>query len=291
MDNPRLTVSIVNYNAGDYLIGCLDSLNSVRAEIPMVICVVDNASSDDSIKRARERYPKINFVLNKSNLGFGKAHNQVLKAARTEYLLILNPDIVIKRGVLSELVRLMDADVNIGAATPKIIFEDGRVDLTAHRGFPTPLASLFYFFGNDRRYHLTERDMNRPHEVDAITGAFFLTKKAVLDRVGYFDEDYFMYAEDIDLCWRIKEVGMKVVYMPSKQIVHFKGISTGLKKHSQHLSGADLETKKRSLNYFYDTMKIFYRKHLEQRYPFFINWLVMLGINIQWWLAKRRLSV
>ncbi|MDO8429049.1 MAG: glycosyltransferase family 2 protein, partial [Candidatus Daviesbacteria bacterium] len=151
--------------------------------------------------------------------------------------------------------------------------------------------SFLYFLGNDRLYHLSGEDMTKIHEVDSITGAFFFTRKSVLDKVGIFDEDYFMYAEDLDLCYRIKSAGYKIVYVPSIKVIHHKGISSGLKKQTARLSTADLETKKRSLDYFYETMKIFYKKHLEEKYPFFINWLVYLGINIKWLLAKRKLEV
>jgi GT2 family glycosyltransferase len=145
--------------------------------------------------------------------------------------------------------------------------------------------------GNDSLYHLTDRNLEEIHEVDAITGAFFFTRKSVFEKVGYFDEDYFMYAEDIDLCYRIKKAGYKIMYIPKVSVLHSKGVSSGLKKHSQNISQANLETRKRSLNYFYKTMKIFYKKHYEKSYPFFINWLVYLGINLRWFLAKRKLTV
>lgn len=287
----KLTVSIVNFNTGDYLLGTLESLKLVSDQVEMDIVVVDNASTDDSIKKAEKLYPKVKFIKNAENVGFGKAHNQVLKTAKTKYLLILNPDMVVKQGVISVCLKYFEDEERIGAVTPKIIFEDGRVDMTAHRGFPTPWASLRYFLGDDSLYHLTKKDMNKPHEVDAITGAFLLTTKEVLEKVGYFDEDYFMYAEDIDLCFRIKKAGFKVVYLPEVQVIHFKGISSGLKKHTQEQTAANLETKKRSLDYFYSTMKIFYRKHLEKSYPGVINWLVYSGITLRWWLAKRKLTV
>jgi GT2 family glycosyltransferase len=287
----NLTVSIVNYNAGDYLLGTLESLRLVENEAEMEIVVVDNASTDDSIAKAKLKYPKIKYILNKENLGFGKAHNQVLKTANTEFILVLNPDMIIKPGVIKECIEFFKKNDQVGAITPRIIFEDGRVDMTAHRGFPTPWASLLYFLGNDSLYHQTMQDMKKPHEVDVITGAFFFTTKEVLEKVGVFDEDYFMYAEDIDLCYRIKKAGLKVMYLPDIQVVHFKGISSGLKEHTQQQTAADLETKKRSLNYFYSTMKIFYKKHLEKKYPFFVNRLVYLGIDLRWWLAKRKLTV
>lgn len=287
----QLTVSIVNYNAGEYLQGVLQSLELVSDEAEMEVVVVDNASTDDSIKQAQIKFPKVKYILNKENLGFGKAHNLVLKSAKSKYLLVLNPDMVVKPGVLKTCLKYFEDNEKVGALTPKIVFGDGRVDMTAHRGFPTPWASLRYFLGDDSLYHLTKQDLTKPHPVDAITGAFLLTSKAVLDKVGYFDEDYFMFAEDIDLCYRIKQAGFKIIYLPDIQVIHFKGISSGLKQQTKEQTKANLETKQRSLDHFYSTMKIFYQKHLEKKYPFFINWLVYLGINLRWWMAKRNPTV
>ncbi len=288
----NITVSIVNFNAGDYLIKTLNSLEQLNDKVRLNIFVVDNNSSDDSIEKAKKRFPKVNFIINTDNVGFGRAHNQILSNLSDEYVLILNPDIEVKSGVLDKLLNNFEQDPKIGAITPEIVFENGEVDMTAHRGIPTPWASFkYYFLKDDSLYHLTYKNLEEIHEVDSITGAFFLTKKEVLEMVGLFDEDYFMYAEDIDLCVRIKNSGFKVVYDPAVKVLHYKGISSGLKKHTNHLTTADKETKIRSLNYFYKTMKIFYGKHLARKYPFFINWLVYLGIDIKWFLAKRKLSV
>lgn len=289
---PKLTISIVNYNTGDYLIRCLDSIDKVKDEVFFEVYVVDNNSSDDSLSKAKKSYPKLNYILNHDNFGFGKAHNQVLKKVKSEYVLILNPDVELKSGELGEMIKFMDDNPSVGAATPEIVLPGGGIDLTAHRGFPTPWASfIYYVLGDDSLYHLTYKDMNKPHEVDAITGAFFLTRKFVLDKVGLFDEDYFMYAEDIDLCYRIKEAGLKIMYVPSIKILHHKGISTGLKKHSLEQSTASIETRRKMTDYFFETMKIFYKKHLEKNHPFFINWLVYFGINVKWALAKRKMMV
>lgn len=288
----KLTISVVNYNTGDYLSKCLLSIERVRDEAAIDVYIVDNASIDDSFERARKKYPKNHYIKNEVNLGFGKAHNQVLKINKNEFILILNPDSEIKKGDLKTMLSIMESDVRIGAASPEIILSNGEVDLTAHRGFPTPWASFrYYILGDDSLYHLTQKDMHVTHEVDAITGAFFLTRKSVLEKVGYFDEDYFMYAEDIDLCFRIKKAGYKVVYVPEIKVLHYKGISTGLKKHSQHQTSATVETRKKMTDYFYHTMKIFYKKHYEKKYPFFINWMVNLAINFKWLLAKRKLTV
>lgn len=290
----KLTISIVNFNTGDYLLRCIESLEKSKDEADISLFIVDNASTDDSIEKVKNKKIdlKIEYILNQQNLGFGKAHNQVLKKLNSQYILILNPDVEVKKGDISKILEFMEENPEVGAATPEIILSNGKVDLTAHRGFPTPWASFKYFiFGDDSLYHLTNQDLTKIHEVDAITGAFLLTRKSVLDKVGGFDEDYFMYAEDIDLCFRIKKAGYKIMYLPTVKVLHHKGISTGLKKHSQEQSTASLETRKKMTGYFYSTMKIFYKKHYAKNYPFFVNWLIYLAINLKWFLARRKLTV
>ena len=288
----NITISIVNYNAGEYLIKCLESLKNVANELSFDVFVVDNKSSDGSIEAAQRKFPNFNFILNKENLGFGKAHNVVLKKAKTPYVLTLNPDCEVLEGTLKYVFKFMEKNPDVGVSTCKIEKADGSLDIASHRGFPTPWASFLYFFlKNDRLYHLTDRPMDKIHEIDSGVGAFLFLKKAVLEKVGYFDEDYFLYAEDIDLCFRIKQAGFKVMYMPDVKIIHVKGVSSGIKKHSQANSSATSKTKNLSLDYFYKTMIIFYEKHYAKNYPFFFNWLVYLGINIKWQLARRSQTV
>lgn len=287
-----LSISIVNFNTGDFLLNCLLSLEKVKSEANIDIWIVDNASTDESLKKAKEKFPGLHYIENKENFGFGKAQNIVLSKIESEYILLLNPDTEVRAGVVFEMLKIMEENKTVGATSCKLVLGNGQIDWASHRGFPTPFASFFYYFlGNDSFYHLSQKPMDKPHEVDAISGSFFLTRKFVLEKIGYFDEDFFMYGEDLDLCFRIKEAGFKIMYVPTISAVHHKGISSGLKPHSQDITTADLETRKRSLDAFYEAMKIFYKKHLEKKYPFFINWLVKLGINIKWWLAKRSLSV
>ncbi len=288
----KLTISIVNYNTGDYLIECLNSLYKVREELEFDVCIIDNASSDGSIEEAKKKFPEFSYIQNSENLGFGKAHNLVLKKAKTPYVLILNPDCEVMPGALKYVIDFMENHPDVGVSSPKIEKADGSLDMASHRGFPTPRASfLYYFLKNDKLYHLTDRDMTKTHEVDSVVGAFMLMRRSVLEKVGYFDEDYFLYGEDIDLCFRIKKAGFKVMYVSEVKILHVKGISTGIKKHSQSDSSAGAQTKEMALNHFYSTMKLFYKKHYSKKYPFFFNWLVYAGINLKWYIAKRKLTV
>lgn len=288
----KLTISIVNYNAGDYLISCLTSLEKIKKDVEFDLFVVDNASTDGSIEQAKNKFPDFNFIINSENLGYGKAHNIALKKAKTPYVLVLNPDTQIPPVTLIKMLEFMEENPQVGIASPRVEKADGSLDIASHRGFPTPWASFLYFFlKNDRLYHLTDKDMTRPHEVDSVVGAFMLIRKSAIEQVGYFDEDYFLYGEDLDLCFRIKKAGFKVMYVPQVKVLHVKGVSSGIKKHSQDQSGATSSTKNLALDYFYSTMKVFYKKNYAKKYPFFFNWLVYLGIDIKWWLARRKKTV
>lgn len=288
----KLTISIVNYNAGQYLHKCLESLKKIEDELNFDVFVIDNESTDNSFTEAKKRFPGFNYIQNNSNLGFGKAHNLVLKKAKTPYVLTLNPDCEVLPGVLQYMFEYMEKNLDVGLSTCKVEKADGNQDTASHRGFPTPWASFLYFFlKNDRLYHLTNRDMTKSHEIDSAVGAFMFIRRSLLEKIGYFDEDYFLYGEDIDLCFRIKEKGEKVMYVPDVKILHVKGVSSGIKEHSQKDSTASLSTKSLALKYFYETMILFYKKHYAKKYPSFFNWLVYFGINIKWWLAKRNKTV
>lgn len=291
MGKIKLSIIIVTYNDGEYLLNCLSDLSRMD-DMDIDIWVVDNASTDGSIEEAKTKFPDIKYIVNSENLGFSKANNLALKKVNSEYILLLNADTKIKKGILGGVVNFLENNLDVGAVTPKIVLPNGKIDLTAHRGFPTPWASFkYYFLNDDSLYHLTNQDMFKIHEVDAITGAFFMTRKSILEKVGYLDESFFMYGEDIELCFRIKKAGYKIMYLPEYEVLHYKGVSSGLKKHSQDITTADRETRNKALNAFYQAMIIFYKKHLEKNYPGIVNWMVYLGINLKWQLAKRRLTV
>lgn len=291
MDNKKLSIVLVNYNDGNFLVDCLNSLDKIAGKIDFDIWVVDNNSQDDSIKLVKTQYSKINYILNPDNKGFSAANNQALRKINNEFILLLNPDTEVPPNTLPFMLEFMESHPDAGAASCKGLKSDGKMDWGYHRGFPTPWASFLYFLGNDSLYHLTSRDMEKTHEVDAISGSFFMTRKSVLDKVGFFDEDYWLYGEDLDLCFRIKKAGYKIYFVPDVTVTHHKGVSSGIKKHSQQFSTATNESKIRAFNSFYETMKIFYHKNLASDYPFFINWLIDISINLKWFLAKRKLQV
>ena len=188
----KLSITIVNYNAGEFLIKCLETLRKLEKEIDFDVYVIDNDSKDGSIEEAKKKFTNFIFIDNKANLGFGKAHNIALKLAKTPYLLTLNPDCEIPAGTLKYIFDYMEKNQDVGVATSKVVKADGSLDIASHRGFPTPKASFMYFFlKNDKYYHLTDQDMNKTHEIDSAVGAFMFMRRSVLEAVGYFDEDYF----------------------------------------------------------------------------------------------------
>lgn len=287
----KLSVVLVNYNCGSFLIECLNSLDKVKGGVDLEIWVVDNASEDDSLEETQKLFPKLNYIENQENLGFGAANNQALRKITTELILLLNPDTQVEKNTLPYMVNFMKEHPDVGASTCRGLKNDRTLDLAYHRGFPTPWVSLLYFLGNDSLYHLTDRNMEEAHEVDAISGSFFMTRKSVLNQIGIFDEDYWLYGEDLDLCFRMKQAGFKIMYVPKVVVIHHKGISSGIKEHSQEVTTAKREARLKAFNSFYETMKIFYKKHLASKYPLFINQLVYWAIDLKWFLARRKLHV
>lgn len=296
-----LSIIIVNYNTFDFLTHCLDTIENSKGRFKKEIIIVDNASSDKSTQMINKWLSEnqklkklpIKLIANQKNLGFAKACNQAIKIAKGKYILFLNPDTSIEEDTLTEMLKFMDKDPNIAVSTCKVELPNEEIDWASHRGFPTPWASFTYFtrlnklfpkskvFGG---YHLEYKNLNKPHEIDSPCGAFYLVRKVILNKVGSFDEDYFMYAEDLDLSYRIKKAGFKIFYNPKAKIIHHKGAASGMHKIK---SNTEKKVQIKVVRSFYDTMKIFYQKHYDTKYPKFVKFLVFLGIDF---LRIRRLA-
>lgn len=284
----KLTIIIVSYNTKDLTEGCLNSLGKVRAK-DWEIIVVDNASTDGSraMLASRAKKSEILTISNKTNVGYGAANNQGMKKARGEYILLLNSDTVASEVAISKMISFIEARPKAGVVTCKLVLADGTIDPACHRGFPTPWASLTYMIGAERefphsrlfgQYHLGYLPMDLPHKVDAVSGAFFLVRKRVLDEVGLFDENFFMYGEDLDLAYRIRGAGWKIWYNPDATVLH-------LKKQSGR-ANADDTRRKVTQKYFYETMRLFYKKHYAKKYGFLVNWFVNAAISIRLFLSS-----
>lgn len=255
-----VSIIIVNYNVKDALDNCIASIyKSNNTNLNLEIFVVDNNSIDSSQKLVREKYPNVKLIINRENIGFSKANNIALKHATGKYILILNPDTVLEEGTFQKLIDFIQSHPNTGAVTSKLIKANGELDGACRRSFPTLKVAIPRILGLSKlfpkskifgKYNLTYLDENQTYEVDSICGAFMFIPKEVLDEVGLFDEDYFMYGEDIDLCYRIKKKGKKIYYYPEVTTIHLKGESTR-------------KTKLSYVNNFYGAMAIFVKKNLK----------------------------
>ncbi|GAB6278961.1 MAG: glycosyltransferase [Lentimicrobium sp.] len=267
----KLSIIIVNYNVEFFLEQCLHSVKRACKNIEAEIWVVDNNSVDGSLKMLKEKFPEVNVIANKENLGFAKANNQAIHRAHGEYILLLNPDTVVAEDTFEKTVAFMDAHPDAGGLGVKMVDGKGKFLKESKRGLPTPSVAFFKMVGLTKifphnplfaRYYLGHLSDDEIHEVEILSGAFMLLRREVLQITGLLDEDYFMYGEDIDLSYRILKAGYKNYYFPHTRIIHYKGEST----------------RKSSLNYvftFYQAMAIFAKKHfsagLARRFNFFIN--------------------
>jgi GT2 family glycosyltransferase len=292
--NIRLSIIIVNYNTRELLAHCLESLfKGYRREIAnheYEVILVDNASSDDSVVMTKHNFPWVTILHNTQNDGFAKANNQGIVRSKGKYILLLNPDTLVEPIALNTLISYLDSHSQAGIVTGKIVLTSGKLDDACHRGFPTPWRAMTHFSGLSRLfphslffngYHLGYRGMDTSHEIDAGVGACLMIRRQVGEMVGWLDEDYFWYGEDLDLCFKVKQAGFQVVYIPVQVVIHYKGASSGIKKHSQHLSKADWAIKLQATKSRFDVMRIFYRKHYQDLYPGWVMTLVFWGISLK----------
>lgn len=287
MKTPKLTVIVLSYNTKNLLKDCLNSLEKVRNELNFEVIVPDNGSKDDSVKMVREEFFWVKKTIEiKKNLGFAAGNNKARLFVDGEYVLFLNSDTIVYKNTLSDIVGYLDKEKDVGAVTCKVVLKNGDLDKDTRRSFITPWIGLTHIYLKlDRifpksrlfgKYWYGYVSEDEVHEVDAIQGAFFLVRKKVLDKVGWFDEDYFLDGEDIDLSWKIKNAGWKIVYYPKVKILHLKGASKG---KNRIMNNVDLKDKLRYRLAGVNSMELFYRKRLWSKYPMLLNILIIVGIR------------
>jgi GT2 family glycosyltransferase len=284
----KLLVSavIVSYNVRSLLLDCLRAFYA-SSDIPVEAVVVDNASSDGSADAVSSTFPEAKVIRQAVNVGFGKANNAGLQQAEGRFVLLLNPDVTVLPGCVGKLADFLLVRPDAGAVGPRLERPDGSLDLAARRGFPTPSAAFYRLVGLSRlfpasprfnRYNLGHLPDGELHEVDSGTAACLLVRRAAVDRVGFFDPDYFMYGEDIDLCYRLKRGGWKVFYLPDARAVHLKGASTK-------------QSTRRMLWEFHRAMWTFHHKHYAADMPAFANGLVWASIWARWAALLARMEI
>ncbi len=284
-----ISVVIVSYNTKELLYNCLKSVTTAANGLNLEIFIVDNNSHDGTANFIKKNFPNIKLIANKKNLGFSKANNLALKIAKGKYVLILNPDTVLEKNTLLQMKKFMDENQQTAMATCTVELANGQLDRDARRRFPTPWRSFCHFshlskiFKNVNffsEYYMDDLPADQEHEVDACAGAFMFTRLSVLKKVGFFDEDFFFYGEDLDLCYRFKQNGYKITYTPITKIIHYKGASSGIKKHSEHLSKITRDSKIIAIKESTRAMELFYKKHYMDKYPFFVTQPVLTAIKI-----------
>jgi len=288
-----LSIIIVNHNTQDLLLTLLNSLKlSEVGSYRLETIVVDNASNDKSRELLKQSYPQVKLIVNSQNLGFAMANNQGLRQAQGRYLLLLNSDTVVEKETIRTMIEFMDSHSEFGVATCRVELSNGQLDPACHRGFPTVWVAVSYFVGLEKlfpksklfsQYHQGWKKKDIIHEVEVISGAFFMLRREVIEKVGLLDEGFFMYGEDVDWCMRIHQAGFRIAFVPVTKITHVKGQSARFKKESNKVDHKQL---KNHINkHFWQTMKLFYQKHYSHSYPRFLKWLIFRIID---WKIKRR---
>lgn len=226
----ELSVIIVNWNTRELLAGCLESVLATTHGLNYEMLVVDNASSDGSAEMVRQRFPQVRLIENDRNVGFAKANNQAIQVSSGRYVLLLNSDTRVHPGALQTLVTFMDRQAGCGAAGAALLNGDGSLQESC-QPTPTPLREAWRLFHLDRlwslsRYEMQHWDSERPRPVDVLQGACLMLRRQALDEVGLLDEDYFMYSEEVDLCYRLRRAGWQVWWVPGARVTHYGGQSS-----------------------------------------------------------------
>lgn len=281
-----LSIIIVNYGTYKLTKEAIDSILKYPPKSDFEIFLVDNASKDNSYEKLRNNFKNeiekgiIKTIANSTNDGFAVANNLAIKKARGNFILLLNSDTIVKKDTLNLCLKYIKNHPDVGVLGCKISLPNGKLDKACKRNFPNPKNSFQKLFGfstifskhgennnNTNSYNLDNLDDNGVYEVDCLVGAFMLLRKSTINEVGLLDENFFMYGEDIDWCYRIKEKGWKVIYYGKAEIIHYKSASS--KKQKSKL-----------IYEFYRAMYLFYNKHYQDKYSIFTKIVVYLGIAI-----------
>ncbi len=277
----KLTITFVLYNARSVIETALDSVYASKVNFDYEVIIVDNTSPDDSVDFIQKKYlsqpdiaAKTKLILNDHNAGYGIAHNIALREAKGDYLLILNTDIKLELDNLQTMVDFMESRSDVGAATCKIVLANGEIDKASRRSEPDLIKSFFRLFGLQKlfpksfgQYNMLHKDPSQQSELDVCSGAYMMMSRAAYEATGGFDERFFMYGEDIDLCRQIREVGFKIWWYPKTSCVHFRGQSTK-------------KTPNKMLFAFYNAMWIYYKKWYSAQYFHLLDPFVYLATRM-----------
>ncbi|WP_282136259.1 glycosyltransferase family 2 protein [Seonamhaeicola maritimus] len=266
----KLSVVILNYNVRYFLELCLKSVQAAISDLEAEIIVVDNNSEDGSCSMIKELFPKVILIENKENFGFSKGNNIGVREAQGEYLCVLNPDTVVAEDTFKKLLLFSEDKTSLGVVGCKLIDGVGRFLPESKRNIPFVKAAFKKLFGDPSMYYANHLNENDIGEVNVLVGAFMFMKRELYQKIEGFDEDYFMYGEDIDLSYRVLKLGLQNYYYGKTSVIHYKGEST-----------------LRDKNYarrFYGAMQIFYKKHFKKN--FLLDLFVFFGIRLVYFFRK-----
>lgn len=272
-----LTIVILNYNSGEVLAANMKAALLGAPGLETECYAIDNASMDGSFQKAQTRlkeFKNIHWIHHDTNLGFSRGINPSLKKAQGRWIALLNPDTRIQSNALATLVKYGDEHSSIGILGGKLLYPNGEFQWACRRRIPTPKTALARIFGGRRHFNYPE-DINQEMEVEAVSGSFMVIHKALLDTIGAFDQEFYMYGEDLDYCLRCRKAGWKVFYLPAASAIHAKGESSR-------------EGNYKALYEYYRAMHLFHRKHLAAKRSSSVNALIYSGI---WLLAGWNLLI
>lgn len=279
-----LSIIIVNYKTKDLTVACIESVFSSITSYNYEIILIDNSSNDGTIEAVSDLFPEVTTITNTDNVGFSKANNQGIRIAKGRYVLLLNSDTIVQQDTIQTMLPFMDENPIVGASGCKIVLPDGSLDKACKRGFPTPSASFYYAFGFSKlfpkiprfnQYQLGYLSPDEAYPIDSLVGAFMLIRREAIEQVGMLDEEFFMYGEDIDWCYRIKQAGWVNYYYPKTQIVHYKGASSRRKPY-------------KIIYEFHRAMILFHNKHYRKKYSWLTNAMVYIGVGVKFALSLAR---
>lgn len=274
---PKISILIVSYNVKQYIVHCIDSIKRSDFRGEYEIIIVDNNSYDGSLAEIKSKYNDIIGIQNEENVGFGKAVNQAAKHATGKYLLILNPDTVIEESTISTFVNYLETNEKVGMIGPKIVNSNGSLQKGCKRSFPTIAVALPKILGLDKllpnskwagKYNLNYLDPDEIHTVEVISGSCMFISRYLFEKIGGFDEQYFMFGEDLDICYQVYQNGYEIHYLPTTQIMHYQGES---------VKSAPFD----SLNAFYNAMIIFSDKHFSKSKGVLTKFFIRSGIVLR----------
>ena len=267
-----LSIIIVNWNTREYLLRCLKSVFGSENSPSWEVIVVDNGSQDGSGTEVKQFFPKIHLIANEQNLGFAKATNQGLTHASGRYLLLLNPDTEVKQGAIDRFVHFIENHPDAGIAGGQLLNQDGSKQ-NSIANFPSLATELLNktllrrFF--PEKFPGKERVYLKPIEVDSVIGACMVVRREAMEKVGVLDEDYFLFFEETDWCYRMKKAGWKVFHVPQAEVVHFQG------------RGAELKKREAKVEYYHSRYHFFKKNRGEiQCFLLLIGLILKLGVEL-----------